>query len=69
MAAQLLEGGVDAQHPLPLADVGRVPLHLVVVMGENICFKFDTIINILGADFAMSALISIHFMVCNMYNK
>lgn len=36
VAAQLLEGGVDAQHPLPLADVGRVTLHLVVMMGNNI---------------------------------
>lgn len=29
VAAQLLEGRVDAQHPLPLPDVGGVPLHLV----------------------------------------
>jgi len=29
MAAQLVEGAVDAEHALAFPDVGRVPLHLV----------------------------------------
>lgn len=32
VAAKLLEGRIDAEHPLPLPDVGGMPLHLVWLM-------------------------------------
>lgn len=41
---------------------------LLVVSGDNIFFKFDTIITILVVDIAISISILIHFLPCHFFN-
>lgn len=41
---------------------------LLIVMGDNTFFKFDTTITIFEVDIAISISISIHFLLCHFFN-
>lgn len=46
-----------------------MPRLVQLVMDDNIFFKFNTIISIFGVDITISKAISIHLLVCTIFNK